>query len=139
MAGLIERLRLCWAIMSGRHMYVTRAEFHEALHHIHRRIDHMASQAEVDQIVQQLLDDQQGLAAVDQKLHDATDKLQAELDNLQAQIDAGGAVNLDALRAIPGQIADATSALSSHADAVGGLTPTPAPEPAPAPDQPPTA
>lgn len=85
----------------------------------------MATQADVDQIVAQLQDSEAGLSAVDQKLTDVSSTLQTELDSLQQQIsDAGASIDLSALQAIPGELNDASSQLSSHVDAVGQLQPT---------------
>lgn len=82
---------------------VTRDELHEHLRKLNERIDHMATQADVDAITTQV-------EAVEQHVTDAQTAIQAELDALAS---ANPALDLSALTAAVGKLDPAVQALGT--------------------------
>src|SRR5438309_9884094 len=107
--------------------YVTRERLEEVIdrvidhlvQYINRRLSHMATQADVDALTQQV-----GQVASD--LQSAQTQLQTEIDNIAA---ANPNLDLSALQS-------AIQPLDDSVKALGNLQPTPAPSPAPAPPAP---
>ena len=117
--------------------YVTQGQLQDALltlyDHVLERINAMeaSQQGQIDQLTAELGTVSTDLQTLSNDLGAAKTSIQAELDKLQAEIDAGGQVDLTALKAAADSLDPVVQSVDQAAKALGGLTPTPPVPPTP--------